>query len=183
MLTGRLDHGSKESLESAIETAQRADTIVYCDLFCRGQRNKACSAEAGRLAGAAEPRRRGGAAEGMVSQEERADGKKILERIVQETGGKIFEVSKKETVARFTRRSQRNCATSTVSAIRRAADSGYGYHKIHLTTKQKDLTVRRATATTRSKLRRCCSLRTRTRPHFALVTSMPADLVRQRHWF
>ncbi len=33
LLTDGVDHGSKETLEEAIETAQRADTLVYCILF------------------------------------------------------------------------------------------------------------------------------------------------------
>src|SRR5262249_48895652 len=33
VLTDGVDHGSKESLREAIETAQRADPLVYCILF------------------------------------------------------------------------------------------------------------------------------------------------------
>ena len=74
-------------------------------------------------------------------QEERPDGKKILERISKETGGRLFEVSKKQPIDQI--------YTSIAEELRNQYSIGYtpapdvapGYHKIHLTTKQKDMTV------------------------------------------
>jgi VWFA-related protein len=70
------------------------------------------------------------------------DGKKILEQISQQTGGRFFEVSKKDTVEKIYSdiedelRNQYNLGfTPTQDAA-----SG-GYHKIQLTTKKKDLSV------------------------------------------
>ena len=69
------------------------------------------------------------------------DGKKILERITGETGGRLFEVSKKETVA--------NIYTQIAEELRSQYRLGYtpdptaaadGYHQIDLEIpKQKNL--------------------------------------------
>jgi VWFA-related protein len=69
------------------------------------------------------------------------DGKKILQRITKETGGSFFEVSKKLTVAQIYTSISAELRNQYSLGYTPAADSGYGYHKIHLTTKQKDLTV------------------------------------------
>jgi VWFA-related protein len=76
------------------------------------------------------------------SESPRTDGKKILERISKETGGRFFEVTKKETVG--------DIYTSIVEELRTQYSMGYtpdkdstatGYHHIQLTVKKKDLTV------------------------------------------
>jgi len=104
------DRGSKETLASSIEAAQRADTIVYAIYFQgRGgpdNRNPNQNQGGGFPGGG----RRGGYPGGgggypggrggqQPSSAPRVDGKKILQRMADETGGRLFEVSKKETVA------------------------------------------------------------------------------------
>ena len=120
ILSDGVDHGSKTYLESAIESAQRADTVVYSIYFAdtyredRGERDRQ-GGGMGR-AGGGWPGGggggwpgggggypggggRGGRGGGQRRPEEpRTDGKKILERISKETGGRFFEVSKKQTV-------------------------------------------------------------------------------------
>jgi VWFA-related protein len=86
---------------------------------------------------------RGGRTGGQRPPEEaRPDGKKILERISNETGGRLFEVSKKETVAQI--------YSTIAEELRTQYNLGYtpdqketteSYHKIKLTAKGKDLTV------------------------------------------
>ena len=76
-------------------------------------------------------------------QEVHVDGKKILERISQETGGRMFEVSKKETIDQV--------YASIAEELRQQYELGYtpvkteadasGYHKVTLSAKKKDLTV------------------------------------------
>src|SRR6267143_1889004 len=75
-------------------------------------------------------------------QEPRTDGKKILERISRETGGRFFEVSKKESVGEI--------YSSIVEELRTQYSMGYtpdkdsaasGYHHVTLAVKRKDLTV------------------------------------------
>jgi VWFA-related protein len=163
ILSDGVDRGSKTSLESAIESAQRSDTMVYSILFKGPQ-------EAER--GGYEHQRRGGTGGGWPGggggwpgggggwpggggggrggrgggqrppEEPRADGKKILERISKETGGRLFEVSKKETVAQI--------YSTIAEELRTQYNLGYtpdqkegaeGYHKISLTAKGKDYSV------------------------------------------
>jgi VWFA-related protein len=151
ILSDGVDMGSKESVESAIESAQRADTMVFSILF------KDDEEDGNRGGGFGGPRigggiggmgggmgrpggRRGG---GYPQQREHPDGKKILERISKETGGRMFEVSKKESIDQI--------YTQIEDELRHQYNLGYtpdragagdsGYHKIQLTTKKKDLIV------------------------------------------
>jgi VWFA-related protein len=127
VLSDGVDHGSKVSLDHAIEAAQRSDTVVYSILFEEHESNF------GGFGG-----RHGG---GRYPQEERPDGKKILERISKETGGRLFEVSKKQPVDQI--------YNQIADELRYQYELGYtpdradltGYHKIHLAVKQKDLEV------------------------------------------
>jgi VWFA-related protein len=143
VLSDGVDHGSKESLDIAIETAQRADTIVYAIYFAGDQPQQSPFGGGGGpfgggRSGGGQGRRGGG---GRFPQEERVDGKKILQRITKETGGSLFEVSKKQTVAQIYSSISAELRNQYSLGYTPASDSGYGYHKIHLTTKQKDLTV------------------------------------------
>src|SRR6266567_8412736 len=145
ILSDGVDRGSKESLEGAIEAAQRSDTVVYSVLFRGEEPLRDRGGFGGMGGGIGGPmggggRRRGGG--GRNPQEERpADGKKTLERISKETGGRMFEVSKKEPIDQIYRtiqeelRNQYNLGFSPVKA-----DSA-GYHKLLLKTTQKDNTV------------------------------------------
>ena len=123
---------------SAIETAQRADTIVYAIYFAGEQQNQSPFGFGGGPFGGGGGRRGGG---GNRPQQERVDGKKILQQISKETGGNLFEVSKKQTVAQIYTSISEELRNQYSLGYTPAADSSYGYHKIHLNTKQKDLTV------------------------------------------
>jgi VWFA-related protein len=85
---------------------------------------------------------RGGPGRGRYPEEARPDGKKILQRIAKETGGRFFEVSKKQTVEKIYEaiaddlRNQYNLGYTPDRA-----DLTEGYHKIILKTKLKDLVV------------------------------------------
>src|SRR4029077_5689039 len=95
ILTDGVDHGSKESLNTAIASAQRADTAVYSILFADedayGPGGRGGYGGHGGYPGGGMGR--GGP--GRYPQQERPDGKKVLERISKETGGQLFEVKKK----------------------------------------------------------------------------------------
>jgi VWFA-related protein len=133
VLSDGVDHGSKVSLDRAIEAAQRSDTVVYSILF------KDENESNDRPFGGGWGGHHGGG--GRFPQEERPDGKKILERMSRETGGRMFEVSKKQPVDQI--------YNQIADELRYQYDLGYtpdradltGYHKIHLATKQKDLEV------------------------------------------
>jgi VWFA-related protein len=148
ILSDGVDRGSKETLTEAIETAQRADTIVYSILFKGEQGSDSGTSRGGfGIPGMGMPGggmgRRGG--RGYPSPEENhPDGKKILEQISKTTGGRLFEVSKKLPVGDIYAqieqelRSQYNLGYTPARA---EGTSAAGYHKIELTAKKKDMTV------------------------------------------
>ena len=136
ILTDGVDHGSKESLTTAIATAQRADTVVYSILF------KDDEGYGGGHGGfSMGPYGGGGRRGGGRSQEERPDGKKVLQEICKQTGGRLFEVSKKETVEKIYAEIEEELRNQYSLGYTPDKNTGEGYHKIQLTTNNKDLTV------------------------------------------
>ncbi len=110
ILSDGVDNGSKESLANSLEAAQRADTIVYAIYFKgterpdgdRGHQGGGFpGGRGGGFPGVGFPGGGGGGRGGGGGQrrEPAVDGKKILQRMADETGGRLFEVSKKQTVA------------------------------------------------------------------------------------
>jgi VWFA-related protein len=136
VLSDGVDRGSKESLESAIMTAQRADTVVYSILFTDEQQNQNPFSFGGPGFGG----RRGGGR--RSPQQERPDGKKTLERISRETGGRLFEVSKKQPIGDIFQTIAEELRNQySLGYTPYKTDAAAGYRKIHLATKQKDLVV------------------------------------------
>jgi VWFA-related protein len=115
VLTDGVDFGSDATLETAIEAAQRADTLVYSILFSD-------SGYYGLLGG--------------------ADGKKPLMRMSKETGGGFFEVSKKQSIEQIFAiiedelRSQYNLGYVSDEPVRTSE-----FRSIQLSTKPKGLVV------------------------------------------
>ena len=122
VLTDGVDRGSKESLTDAIEAAQRSDTIVY-GIYYKGSSprqefNRGGQRRGGYGGGGGWPGGGGGYPGGGYpggypqgggnggGQNPRGggdhtpyvDGKRTLDRICGETGGRVFEVSKKQSV-------------------------------------------------------------------------------------
>ncbi|MGD0908259.1 MAG: VWA domain-containing protein [Candidatus Acidiferrales bacterium] len=144
ILSDGVDHGSKESLDSAIVSAQRADTLVYSILFSGEEGNGGGFGGFGRggMGGPGGGMGGGGHRRYPQPQEDRPDGKKILDRISKETGGHLFQVSKKESIDQIYSSIEdelRNQYSLGYTPVK--TDSTASYHKIHLTTKNKDLTV------------------------------------------
>jgi VWFA-related protein len=143
ILSDGVDAGSKESVVTAIESAQRADTVVYSILFA----DEESRARPGGFGGMGGIGRRGGMGGGGRSggsrnpRQERPDGKKILERISRETGGRLFEVSKKQPIGDIYAQIEEELRSQYSLGYAPAAEAGPGYHKILVTTKQKDLIV------------------------------------------
>jgi VWFA-related protein len=135
ILSDGVDHGSREGLATAIETAQRADTVVYSILFKddEGYGGRGGSVSMGPIGMG----RRGGGGRGP--REERPDGKKILQQISKETGGRMFEVSKKETVEKIYAQIEEELRNQYSLGYTPDKSAGPGYHKIHVTVKQKEL--------------------------------------------
>jgi VWFA-related protein len=139
ILSDGVDTGSKESLDYAIETAQRSDAVVYSILF-KDDEESGGYVHPGFGGGMG---RHGGMGRPSYPQFDHPDGKKILERISKETGGRMFEVSKKQSVEQIYSqiedelRHQYNLGYTP----NHAGAAGSGYHKIQLTAKKKDLLV------------------------------------------
>lgn len=143
LLTDGVDQGSKYTLDRAIEAAQRADTMVYSILFSDPAAYNQPMGYPGRHGGWGGPW--GGGPMGgsrMPIPMPHADGKKVLQRLSQETGGHFFEVTKKESVEAIYRQVQdelRNQYSLGFSPER--PEESTGYHKILLAAKPKDLVV------------------------------------------
>jgi VWFA-related protein len=136
VLSDGVDRGSKETLASAIEAAQRADTLVYSILFAGEQGHGGGGGFGGRGMG------RHGGGRGGYPQEMRPNGKKILEQISNETGARLFEVSKKQPIEQIYDRIQEDLRNQySLGYTPDRAEVGAGYHRIRLMTKQKDLIV------------------------------------------
>jgi VWFA-related protein len=138
ILSDGVDHGSRETLAEAIATAQRSDTIVYSILFADEEENS-------RAGGFGMGGRGGGMGGGRgryPPREERPDGKKILEQISTQTGGRLFKASKKETLDKIYAEIDEDLRNQYSLAYTPDKGNTTGYHKIHLTVaKQKDLTI------------------------------------------
>jgi VWFA-related protein len=109
------DNGSDETLTSAIEAAQRADTIIYSILF----------SDATYYGGFGDP-----------------GGKTAMVRLAKETGGTFFEVSKKQSIGQIfgiieqELRSQFNLGFVSDQPVRISE-----FRNLQLTAKRKDLVV------------------------------------------
>jgi VWFA-related protein len=167
ILSDGVDNGSKETLVKAIEAAQRADTILYA-IYFKGQENQqrddyshgggrfpgggggggypggrgggypGGGGGGGRGGGAPGGGGRGGGGGGM----NHVDGKKILERMAQETGGRLFEVTKKQSVAQiYGQIAEELRAQYRLGYTPDQATASEGYHQIDLTTHKKDLLI------------------------------------------
>lgn len=143
ILTDGVDHGSRETLAEAIATAQRADTLVYCILFADKEGYGNGGGFGGRPMGGGMGGRGGrGGGYPPRTEESHPDGKKVLKQMAEASGGRFFEVSKKEPIDKIydaideELRYQYSLGYTPVKA-----DTPVGYHKLHLTVKQKDAIV------------------------------------------
>jgi VWFA-related protein len=145
VLSDGVDRGSKESLETAIVTAQKADTAVYSILYKDDEGNgerRGGFGMGGPWGGGGGMGRPGGGRQRYPQQEQRPDGKKILERISKETGGRMFEVSKKLTVDQIYAQIEEELRNQySIGYTPDRANATGGYHKIQLAAKGKDLAV------------------------------------------
>jgi len=157
LLTDGQDSGSKESLNRCIEAAQRADTIVYA-IYFKGEEHGGQNQQPYNRGGGGYPGGGGGRGGGMGGggypgggrgggqqrpQENRVDGKKILDRMTGETGGRMFEEGKKQDFA--------SIYNQIADELREQYRLGFtpdkaimddGYHTVDLTVpKKKDLKI------------------------------------------
>jgi VWFA-related protein len=114
LLTDGDDHGSRTTVELAIEAAQRADTLIYSILF--------------------EDDTFGG-------REFGPDGKQILRKMSRESGGGFFEVSKKRGLDAIYRQLQEELRNQYSLGYTPDDLSTKGFRTIKLTTRRKGLVV------------------------------------------
>jgi VWFA-related protein len=167
VLSDGVDRGSKKSLEEAVEAAQRADTSVYSILFAGAEHEQQQEhahhggghggwgmgggwpgGGGGPGGGTGWPGAGGGQGGGgrgggnRYPEEHRSDGKKVLDQISTQTGGRLFEVTKKMSVDQIYAAIEEELRNQySLGYSPNPANTGAGYHKIHLTTNNKDLTV------------------------------------------
>jgi VWFA-related protein len=148
VLTDGVDHGSKETLGDAIESAQRADTLLY-SIYFPGQEGGGGRGFGGPHIGMGPmggPMGGGGGMHRRNPQEEHVDGKKVLDQMSKETGGRLFEVSKKQSVDEIYAQIEEELRNQySLGYTPEGADADAGYHTIQLTTKQKDLAAQART--------------------------------------
>jgi VWFA-related protein len=124
ILTDGVDNGSKLSLSSAIESAQRADTAVYSILFVDKDAYG------------------GGFGRGGIILGGRPNGKKVLEQLSNETGGRMFEVSKNLTIEQIYSHIEEDLRSQySLGYTPEKTDEPTGYRKIQVTTKRKNVSI------------------------------------------
>src|SRR6266446_4550345 len=138
VLSDGVDTGSKVSQARAVESAQRADTLVYAILFADEQ-----AYGRGGMGGGPRMGRRGPyGGGGRRPPQSRPDGKKILEQMAKETGGAFFEVSKKQPIEHIYERIQEELRNQySLGYTPERPEAGPGFRKIRVTAKPKGLLV------------------------------------------
>jgi VWFA-related protein len=157
------DRGSRETLVKAIEAAQRADTIIYA-IYFKGEEPHQNSPQrggrgggypgggypgggypgGGRYPGGGYPGggNGGGNNGGTYPTQGHIDGKKNLERMAQETGGRLFEVKKNQDVAQIYNQIAEELRAQYRLGYTPSQDAAAaGYHQIDLTLHQKGLVI------------------------------------------
>jgi VWFA-related protein len=155
LLSDGVDYQSKVTIGSAIEAAQRADMLVYSIWIAdpdagggggfqqprRGpQVGVGIPGIGGRRGGGGGPGGPGGGRYPQQQQRNPNEGKKTLQRISTETGGAYFEVTSKMPLDKIYDRIEEDLRNQYSLGYTPDPPSG-GFHRIHLTVKQKGLVV------------------------------------------
>jgi VWFA-related protein len=163
VLTDGEDRGSQETLNSAIESAQKAETVVYT-IYIGGHEDRDSGFNGPpdddpmdrRYPGGGYPGGRypggypgggypGGGRYPRGQQQNGPNGKKILQRIAQDTGGRYFEAKKKDSVDDIYAQIAEELRTQFMLGYTPPKDQTSGYHSIRLTAKKNDLAVQTRT--------------------------------------
>jgi VWFA-related protein len=146
-----VDRGSKDTLNDAVDAADRAGVAVYT-IYFKGEQEHGLSngfpGSGGHHGGGGYPGggggypggggggRRGGEGESSV------DGRKILEKIAQRTGGRFFEAKKKDSLEEiYAQIAEELRGQYLLTYTPDVVDKEGGFHKIALKASKDDLTV------------------------------------------
>jgi VWFA-related protein len=128
VLTDGEDRGSMETLARAIAAAQRAETVIYAIRF-KSEQHGYGGHHGGGYGG-----RGGYPGGGQRGGENHPDGKKVLEQITGETGGRMFEVSGKQTFTTiYTQIAEELRSQYRLGYTPDAATAAGGFHRVDLT--------------------------------------------------
>jgi len=155
LLTDGVDRGSKYTLFEAISAAQHADTLVYSILFAgsnpytnngygpgTGRRRGGMGYPGGGGGGYPGGGYPGGGGGYPGGGENRGDGKKVLEQMARETGGRFIEVSHHLPIDKVFAELQEELRSQySIGYTSDQTGETAAYRHIHLTTKKKDLVV------------------------------------------
>jgi VWFA-related protein len=151
-----VDRSSKETQSEAIDAAERADTVVYTVYFRGGEERQSGFPGMGRSGpypgggGGGYPGGGGGYPGGGYPGQQRGggdkapiDGKKVMQDVASRTGGQFFEAKKSDQLADIYNQIATELKGQYVLVYTpdKSDDEG-GYHKILLTPKNADLTVK-----------------------------------------
>ena len=161
ILSDGVDRNSKENLVKSIEAGQRSDTIIYA-IYFKGEEHQNYPQHGGRgggypgggypgggypggrypgggYPGGGYPGGGGGNNGGNYpGGQKNVDGKKILERMAQETGGRVFEVKKNQDVAQiYNQIAEELRAQYRLGYTPTQEAASNGYHQIDLALHQK----------------------------------------------
>jgi VWFA-related protein len=134
LLSDGVDNGSRVPLPAAIESAQRADTLVYSILF---------------TSFAGPPMYFPGGFGGWpgiggfpAQRREGTDGKRIMARIARETGGGFYEVSRKLSIDQIYSRIEEELRSQyNLGFTPETTDAGAGFRRISLKVKPRGMIV------------------------------------------
>lgn len=146
ILSDGVDRNSKETLNAAIEAAQRSDTIIYAIYFKGEERHDNGGFPGGRSGGGypggggGYPGGGGGYPGGGRNGGNRGgqqpvndiDGKRILQQMVDETGGRLFEAKKGRIADDFSQIAEELRSQYRLGYTPDATITGDGYHQVDL---------------------------------------------------
>jgi VWFA-related protein len=144
-----VDHNSKETLNDAVDAADRAGVAVYT-IYFKGEEELRQNGYAGPF----DPQHGGiglssvgdypgsGGRHGGSQKARGVNGKKILEKIAQRTGGRYFEAKNKENLDEiYSRIAEELRGQYLLTYTPERVDKGGGFHKIALKANHENLTV------------------------------------------
>lgn len=137
VLTDGEDRGSMETLTNAIAAAQRAETVVYA-IYFKGEQHGYGGYGHGGFGG-----RGGFPGGGGRGGEQHVDGRKVLAQMTRETGGRLFEVSGKQTFAAiYTQIGEELRSQYRLGYVPDTGAATAGFHRVQLSLrKDKNLSI------------------------------------------